>query len=156
MAEQQGDDDRLGQQRGGQVGAGGALAMGALLAMAAHSNAALVACVAAATGVVAVFAHWLGRTVGQRIARGSIVTALGWGLLSGLACLGCAAFCAGVLGMIWAAHDGFADPFLLHNYLRKPVLAVGMYGLMPATLWGLLCGIVLWRLTRRRRAVSDA
>lgn len=156
MRQQQGDDDGLGRRRGEQVGVGGALAMGGILAAAAYSNPALVACVAAATVAVALFAHRIGRAVGGRMARASIVEGLGLGILSGLACLACAAFCAGVLGMIWAAYDGFRDDFLLHNYLRKPVVAVLMYGLMPATLWGLLCGGALWGLTRRRQPKSDA
>lgn len=103
---------------------------------------------------MATIAHRVGRAVGRRIARGSLGSALGWSLLSGLACLVCAALCAGALGLTWAAYDRFSDPYLLRNYLGKPVMAVLLYGLMPASLWGLLCGTVLWALTRRRTPPS--
>ena len=156
MAEQQGDDGGLSARRGGQVGAVAAVAMGGLLAFAARGNVALVACVTAATIAVAVLAHRLGQPVGVRISRGGFLSALGWGALSGLACLAGAACCAGVLGMIWAGYDGLSDRHLLYNYLRKPVLAVLGYGLMPALLLGTICGGVLWALTRAARKSAAA
>ena len=156
MVDPQGGNDSLGPRRGGQVGISGTLAMGVLLALAASGNRSLVACVVAGTAFVAPFAARIGREAGRRIAQGSIGSALGWGLLSGLLCLGCATVAAGVLGMLWAAFDGFSDPFLLRNYLRKPMLAVLLYGLFPAALWGLLCGVVLWALTRRRQPPRTA
>ncbi len=155
MAEQQGEDGGLPARRGGQVGVVAAVAMGGLLAFAAGNHPALVACVAVTTVVVASLAHRLGQPVGVRVARAGFLSALGWGALSGLACLAGAACCAGVLGMIWAGYDGFSDRHLLYNYLRKPVLAVLGYGLMPALLLGTICGGVLWALTRAARK-SDA
>jgi hypothetical protein len=56
--------------------------------------------------------------------------------------------------MIWAGYDGLSDRHLLYNYLRKPVLAVLGYGLMPAVLLGTICGGVLWALTRPRRKAA--
>jgi hypothetical protein len=52
---------------------------------------------------------------------------------------------------LWAGYDGFSDAHLFYNYVRKPMLAVLLYGLMPAVLWGTLAGGVLWGLTRARK-----
>jgi hypothetical protein len=60
-----------------------------------------------------------------------------------------------VLGLIWAGYDGFSDPHLLYNYLRKPVLAVLAYGFMPALLLGFVAGSLLFVLTRPRKKPTE-
>lgn len=154
MTDQSGGDAELAQRRGGQVGVGAALAMGGLLMLAAYSNPALAGLVLLATLAVSGFAQRLGQRIGPRIAGRGLLLALGWGALAGLACLGAAAVTAGGLGLLWAGYDGFSDPHLFYNYVRKPVLAVLLYGLMPALLWGTLAGGVLWGLTRARKLPS--
>lgn len=141
---------------GEYVGMGSAWLMGALLAVAARGNTALLLCVLMTTFMVAQGARRVGRSAGPHIARRSLLPALGIGALSGLICLGYAAVCAGVLGLIWAGYDGFSDPHLLHNYLRKPVLAVLGYGFMPALLLGIVAGSLLFALTRPRKKPIDS
>lgn len=134
---------------GGRVGSGAAVVTGAVLALCALSNPALVACVVAATVAVAWMAQRVGQVAGPAIARRSALSALGVGVGCGLICLlGCALSAAG-LGLIWAGYDGFRDPYLVRSYLGKPFLAVLGYGLFPAIVVGALSGIGLWGLTRR-------
>lgn len=151
MSETQGEGRSPAAARGSLVGIAAALGMGGLLALSALGNLALMACLLVSTLAVARFAHRLGPWTATKIEGGGFLKALGYGVLSGLACLLCAALCAAVLGLIWAGYDGFSDRYLVGNYLGKPVLAVLAYGLMPATVLGALCGGVLWGWGRVRK-----
>jgi len=154
MSETQGEGRTPVPARGSLVGVSAALGMGGLLALSVVGNLALLACVLAATLVVARFAHRLGPWTAMKIEGRGLLPALGYGVLSGLACLLCTALCAAGLGLIWAGYDGFSDRYLVGNYLGKPVLAVLGYGLMPATVLGALCGGVLWGWGRVRKPAS--
>lgn len=154
MSETQGEGRSPVEARGSLVGMSAAFGMGGLLALSVIGNLALMACVLVATLAVARFAHRLGPWTATKIEGRGFLPSLGYGVLSGLACLLCTALCAALLGLIWAGYDGFSDRYLVGNYLGKPVLAVLGYGLMPATVLGALCGGVLWGWGRVRKPAS--
>lgn len=97
---------------------------------------------------VAIYA--IGGRAGPAIAKGLVLRAAAIGagaaiacLLSGAVVLGCASFLA-----YGTASQPFGMGQAVYDYLGKPILAIGLYGALPASLIGVVCGTVLHRLLR--------
>lgn len=120
-----------------------AIATGVVLSIFATRQPALLACIAGATVVVALFARSAGRVAGQQIASRTFPAALGIGALGGLASLLVAAVTASVAGLIWSLHDQTHTPGWAYSYLGKPFLAVLSYGFVVALLLGVVTGLII-------------
>lgn len=128
-----------------------AIVTGVVLASFATRQPALLACVAGATVVVALFARGAGRVAGLRIASSAWPAALGIGALGGLASLLVAAVTAAAAGFLWSLHDQTHSPGWAYSYLGKPFLAVLSYGFLVALLLGVVTGLIIRGLLGAKR-----
>ena len=141
----------LGRIVGGGGGGCGLLAIAALFGSATPREFARHAAVLLpALCAFAVSIYAIGGRAGPAIAKGLVARAAAIGagaaiacLLSGAGVLGCASFL--VYGT--AAHP-FGWGQAVYDYLGKPILAIALYGALPAALIGVICGVVLHRLLR--------
>lgn len=141
----------LGRIVGGCGGGLGLLAIAALFGSATPREFARHAAVllpALCAFAVAIYA--IGGRAGPAITQGLVARAAAIGagaaiacLLSGAVVLGCASF---------LVYGTTAHPFgwgqAVYDYLGKPILALALYGALPAALIGVICGAVLHRLLR--------
>lgn len=136
---------------GARTAAGVAVLTGLGLALLAHGNVGLIASVALATVAVAAFSRRAGSVAGEKIAGRGWLSALGIGVLGGLAALLVAALCAAAAGLVWFLHDGARDQFWIRDYLGKPFLGVLGYGCIVALVLGAVTGAIIRALTGRSK-----
>lgn len=145
--------DARAARTGQHVSMAASIAMGVVLVVATANHLPLAICVGIGTLVVTLFCIRAGAAAGRQIARRPLWAAPLIGIAGGLSALLTAACVAGLLGACWSFADhNLSLAELWRSYVRKPFLAVLLYGIPFAATLGTLTGLVIagWlRLTSK-------
>ena len=137
------------QRIGRRTGTVAALLTAILPMILARGNSALLVSLLGATAVVTLFARRIGGPAGEQIARRPLLAAPIIGALGGIATLLVAGVTAALIGFIWSCFDRGSSDWL-YSYVGKPFLAVVPGGLLFAIPIGIVTGLAMHALIRRR------